>query len=530
FFAQAYVNQSDAGDTFLLNSGLPLVDKSKLIVAQFQHGFALADGKQDFTYGFDWLGTRPQTEGNINGSYENDDNINEWGIYLQSKTALTEQLDLILAGRMDDHSILADKVLSPRAALVFKPIEEQSFRLSFNRAYSAPSSLNYFLDIQNGFAPGLAALGYGLRAYGTGRNGWSVANADGSPKGFRSPFNPAGASVLVPMAGTTSFWKAATTVAAANTTSASAKALLGMLGTLTPAPGSIGTMLYNPQSKTLTPMAQTFIPGQPSIRESNAESIELGWTGIIAQRVKLTADVYRSTQNDFVSPLLIQNPLVMFNGTDVGKFITTPVVTALIQQYMAAGLTLAQAQAKAATDAPAIVTQLATGLAGVPIGVVSGAGIPGGADLLVSYRNVGDLTLWGTDLAFEWFVTDTWTLNGTYSHVSNYMFDFEDGDPIALNAPTNKGSFSVAYRNVTKGFNGEARFRFNNSFPAVSAGFNGDVPSSQTVDVNLGYKVPSTNATVQLTVSNLFDTDYQSFVGVPTLGRMALVRVKYDLF
>lgn len=530
FFAQAYINQSDAGDTFLLNSGLPLVDKSEMVVAQFQHGFALADRKQDFTYGFDFLGTRPQTEGNINGSYEEDDNIDEWGIYLQSKTALSSQLDLILAGRMDSHSILPDKVFSPRAALVFKPTEEQSFRFSFNRAYSAPTSLNYFLDIQNGFAPGLAALGYGLRGYGTGRNGWSVADANGQPLGFRSPFNPAGANVLVPMAGTTSFWRAATTVAAANTSSASAKALLAMLGTLTPAPGSIGTMLYNPQSKALTPMAQTVIPDLPSVRESNAESIELGWTGIIAQRVKLTADIYRSTQNDFVSPLLIQNPLVMFNGQDVGKFIQTPVVTALIQQYMAAGLTLAQAQAKAATDAPAIITQLATGLAGVPIGVVSGSGIPGGADLLVSYRNVGDLTLWGTDLAFEWFVTDTWTLNGTYSHVSDDMFDIEDGDPIALNAPTHKGSVSVAYRNVTKGFNGEARFRFNNSFPAVSAGFNGDVPSSKTVDVNFGYKVPRTNATVQLSVSNLFDADYQSFVGVPTIGRMALVRVKYDLF
>ncbi|HSW30264.1 MAG TPA: TonB-dependent receptor [Longimicrobiales bacterium] len=530
FFAQAYVNQSDAGDTYLLNSGMPLVDKSSLWVAQAQHGFALADGRQDFTYGFDFLGTRPSTEGKINGSYEDMDNVNEWGIYLQSKTALTDQLDLIFAGRLDDHSILADKVLSPRAALVFKPTEEQSFRLSFNRAYSAPSTLNYFLDIPNGYAPGLAALGYGLRAYGTGANGWSVANADGSPKGFRSPFNPAGPSTLVPMAGTTAFWKAATGVVAAQTQDPAARALLAYLGTLTPAPGSIGTMLYNPQSKTLSALAQTPIQGLPSVRESNAESFEVGWTGIVAQRIKLTADLYRTTQNDFVSPLLIQNPLVMFNGQDVGKFLTAPVVGALTQQYMAAGLTLAQAQAKAAQDAPAIVGQLAAGIAQVPIGVVSSSDLPGGADLLVSYRNVGNLTLWGADLAFEWFVTDNWILNGSYSHVSDDMFDIDDGDPIALNAPTHKGALSVAYRNVRNGFNGEARVRLNNAFPAVSAGFNGGVPSSETVDLNLGYKVPRTNGTVQLTVSNLFDTEYKSFVGVPTIGRMALIRVKYDLF
>jgi outer membrane receptor protein involved in Fe transport len=110
------------------------------------------------------------------------------------------------------------------------------------------------------------------------------------------------------------------------------------------------------------------------------------------------------------------------------------------------------------------------------------------------------------------------------------MFEIDDGDPIALNAPTSKGAFSLAYRNVAKGFNGEARVRFNNSFPAVSAGFVGVVPSAEVLDVNLGYKVPRTNATVQLSVSNVLDSDYRSFVGVPTIGRLALIRVKYDLF
>ena len=233
-FAQAYLNTSDAGDSYLLNSGVPLVDKSSLQVAQIQHGFAVADGKQDFTYGFDYIGTRPKTEGNINGVYEDKDNMDEWGVYLQSKTALDEKLDLILAGRMDNHSIIADNVFSPRAALVFKPTTDQSLRVSFNRAYSAPSSLNYFLDISNGGAPGgLASLGFGLRAFGTGQNGWSLQNADGTLKGFRSPFNPAGASAMIPMAGASAFWAAAASVAAAQTTDPAAKALLANLAKLT---------------------------------------------------------------------------------------------------------------------------------------------------------------------------------------------------------------------------------------------------------------------------------------------------------
>ena len=113
FFAQAYYNTSDAGETLLLRDGVPLVDKSKLFVVQAQHGFDLFDGKQDFTYGVDIFRTRPETEGTINGVWDTEDDINEWGVYLQSKTALSPKLDLVLAGRMDDHSMLPEKVFPP---------------------------------------------------------------------------------------------------------------------------------------------------------------------------------------------------------------------------------------------------------------------------------------------------------------------------------------------------------------------------------------------------------------------------------
>jgi hypothetical protein len=48
--------------------------------------------------------------------------------------------------------------------------------------------------------------------------------------------------------------------------------------------------------------------------------------------------------------------------------------------------------------------------------------------------------------------------------------------------------------------------------------------------VNFGYKIPNTAAEIQLAVTNLFDSSYRSFVGVPDIGRFAIVRMKYDLF
>jgi iron complex outermembrane receptor protein len=534
FFAQGYINTSDAGDSYLLNTGVPLVDRSKLKVAQVQHGFDLSDGVQDFTYGFDYIATRPTTEGNINGVYEADDHMNEWGVYLQSKTALSDQVDFIAAGRLDHHSILDDMVFSPRAALVFKPVPEQSLRLSYNRAYSAPSSLNYFLDISNGFAPGLSSLGFGLRAFGTGREGWSLQNADGTLKGFTSPFNPGGRDQMLPMVAATGFWPAAIQVlqaqVAAGALPASLGAILPVLAGLSPTAGDIGTMLFHPIDNTLVPSDQANLAAVPSIKESNTETFEVGWTGVMDDRVKITADVYYTKKNNFVSPLLVQTPLVTFNGQDVGAFITVPIVTAITQQYMAAGLDAATAQALAQQDAAAIIPQLAAGIAAVPVGVVSSPEISGGSELIVTYRNVGDLTLWGSDFAIQWFLDDNWTLNGTYSYVSDDLFPIDDGAPIALNAPMHKGSFALAYRDVGNGFNAEARIRFNSEFPAISAGFEGDVASSQIVDVGLGYQVPNTAATLQLSVSNIFDKAYQSFVGVPEIGRFAMLRVKYDLF
>lgn len=533
FFSQAYYNRSDAGDTYLLRDGVPLVDKSSLLVAQAQHGLAVADGRQDFTFGLDFYATRPDTEGSINGSYEDDDAIDEWGVYLQSKTALTDMLELVLAARLDSHSLLEDDVFSPRAALVFSPAEEQSFRFSYNRAFSTPSSLNFFLDISGGAAPApLGPLGYTTRAYGTGQNGFSFQNPDGSLRGMRSPFNPGtngGAGQLLP-ADIPVLWQLAVGVLQAQ--GAIDAEMAGTLLSMEPTNTDIERMLLDVSSgdQQLTPLSTTRIEDVPGIAESYTETFEVGYTGILDGRVKLSADAYYMQRNNFVSPLQVQTPLILLNGQDTGAFIAG--------RLIAGGMDPEAAQATA--------TQLATGMAQVPLGVVSSDQVAAqGADLIVTYRNVGDLDLWGGDLALQAFLTDRWTLNGTYSYVSEDYFEVDGSAPVALNAPKHKGSVGLAFRDVRSGFNANGSARFSGGFPAESAGYVGTecitggqgglfeepcVDSFAIFDVNLGYRIPNTTATVQLSVNNLFDTGYRSFVGVPSMGRFAMVRVRYELF
>ena len=536
FFTQTYLNTSDAGGSYLLRDGAPLVDKSRLWVGQVQHGFATGDGRLDLTYGLDYFYTNPRTEGTINGINDADDNIKEFGAYAQTEIGLGDRLDLIVAGRYDTHSRLDDDVFSPRAALVFKPTEGQSLRFSFNRAFSTPTTLNLFLDISAGPFPdpALAALGYRLRAQGPNA-GFSFQNAAGMLAGMRSPFNPGGANQLLPVS-TPLLWQLAIGVLSSpGVAPPSLAPLLPLLAALSPTDAQIGIMLFDLNTLQQTPLAPGAIPDVGTLKESTSTTFEVGYQGVINDRVSIAADVWYSEREDFVSPLVLRTPLLQLNGPDIAAFL----VPALIA---GAGMDLATATATAGAVAGAIGV--------IPLATVSSEQVAAdGADLLVTYVNAGTVDMYGADLALKWFVDDLWTIAASVSWVSDDYFaieEVEDGiAPIALNAPEFKGSVTLGYRDVLNGFNAEGRVRFQSGFAAESAGFVGTecetggegglleeacVDRFGLVDFTMGYKVPNSQATLQLAVSNVFDIGYRSFVGVPEIGRMAIVRVKYDIF
>ena len=512
-FAQGYYNTSNSGNSFLLRDGVTLVDDSSLKVGQIQHGVSLADGVQDFTYGFDYFGTTPASSGRIYGAYEDVDEMNEWGLYLQSKTALTEQLDLIVAGRLDSHSILPSNVISPRAAVVYKPNENHGIRLTYNSAFSTPSALNFFLDVGGGFAPApLGGLGFTTRAYGSGENGWSLRGPDGTFEWIRSPMTPAGSggpSQLIP-ADVSILWQYYVGVLAASGGIDAPTA--GLLASLTPTNADILRLAIDPNTQEGSLLTSLDLQDLPSTLESNTKTFELGWTGVVNNRISISADVYYTRKDDFVSPLMVETPLVSLDPATMEAYLT-PFVGPAAASAISAG-----------AGTPGDPTP-------IPLGVVSSDDVGAqGADLILAYRNVGDIDLWGGDIAFQAFLTDEWVLSGTLSHVSDDEFVITGGSPISLNAPADKGSVGLAYRGLESGFNTSARLRFTSGFPASSAGFAGNVDSSSILDFTAGYEIPNTAATVQLSVTNLFGSEYQSFVGVPAVGRFTMLRVKYDLF
>lgn len=72
----------------------------------------------------------------------------EGGGYLQDEIFLSERVRWIVGTRVDVFDILQKAVLSPRTTLLLKPEPNQTFRLSYNRAFRAPSFVNSYFDTQ----------------------------------------------------------------------------------------------------------------------------------------------------------------------------------------------------------------------------------------------------------------------------------------------------------------------------------------------------------------------------------------------
>ncbi len=76
---------------------------------------------------------------------------NEFGGYFQDEF-FVDKFRMTVGGRVDKFGNIDKAVFSPRVTAMYKPAADQSFRLSFNKAFRAPSAINNYLS-QKIFAP-----------------------------------------------------------------------------------------------------------------------------------------------------------------------------------------------------------------------------------------------------------------------------------------------------------------------------------------------------------------------------------------
>jgi iron complex outermembrane receptor protein len=74
------------------------------------------------------------------------DNRNETGFYIQDEI-FYDKFRFVVGGRVDYFDVIEGAVFSPRLTFMYKPLPEHTLRVSYNRAFRAPSLVNNFLDV-----------------------------------------------------------------------------------------------------------------------------------------------------------------------------------------------------------------------------------------------------------------------------------------------------------------------------------------------------------------------------------------------
>lgn len=553
FFAQVFYDKSNSGNssgsdpngTYYLRTGIPVVDRSSILAGQVQQGMVY--GRTRMVVGGEYLATRPQTEGTIDGRNESRDNINEYGGYLQTTTSLIPKLDFLAAARVDANSRIKGSQLSPRAALIFKADSNNTFRLTFNRAYSSPTSFSFFLDQYSGQTP---APGMPVQILGNPpREGWTFARScTGGAAGnlcMRSPYIPgvlAPASAAAAYAGFASQFKAIVQglPATAKFTEANRQQLLGLLNqigpilnSLRPTDAQVGTVLVD--LNTSQPVAG--VTDYAPLSADFANTWEVGYKGFLASRVSFSVDAWFQRRPADPTTQII-NPGVLFNPQQLAAFLGNGIAQGLIAAGQSPAVAAATAQAAAAALTPL--------MAAIPVGATAFTNSLDDQPYLVfSYQKAtGSINVNGFDLATDVLLDRGWSVAATYSNLGKNVFPDAPGatpaNPLAANTAKHRATTTVRYENQFRGWSAEVRGRYTDAFPVNSGVFNSyglpvgsvrypPVPVNALLDAGFSWVLPVAGAPRwSLNATNLLDNKVPTFVGVPAIGRMIMTRVQYQ--
>ena len=118
----------------------------------------------------------------------NAENRTEGGAYVQDEMFLSKLFRLVAGVRLDRFDYLDSVVASPRVSFMIKPEENQTLRISYNRAYRSPSVINNFLDVTiaeplnlapfAAFNPALATTPYPLPVASVGNTNLKETSVD----------------------------------------------------------------------------------------------------------------------------------------------------------------------------------------------------------------------------------------------------------------------------------------------------------------------------------------------------------------
>ncbi|MBI2504287.1 MAG: TonB-dependent receptor [Candidatus Latescibacteria bacterium] len=221
------------------------------------------------------------------------------------------------------------------------------------------------------------------------------------------------------------------------------------------------------------PLPPAYAAGIPELEPEKNTTIELGYKGILANKVFLDVSGYRSRYRNFISPLrLIGNP-------SAGVF------------------------------------------------VLDEKGIPREGELTVTYLNFGEQVVWGLDLGVNVYASERVTLKGNASFIEADDLQAPEGFDQSFNTPATTFNAVLSASDLPiRGSTVDLSVRRVSEFDFRTAAHVGTVPAYAIFDFNLGYQMRH-GVTYRLTVKNLFDNDHIEMVDGPKIGRLVVAEIEY---
>jgi outer membrane receptor for ferrienterochelin and colicins len=308
---------------------------------------------------------------------------------------------------------------------------------------------------------------------------------------------------------------------------------------LHPTNAQVGGVLHY-GSASSAPVAAASVADITPLAASFNTTWEVGYKGIIGQRLRVALDLWYQIRGDVGAPIGQINPGVFMDPAKLSAYLPT----ALTQALIAGGMSQAQAQGTVA----AIATPLITVMAGLPQGTLAFTNTKLAPDqsIIASYTNgQGQIDVRGADFAVDYQLNDLWMLGATYSNIGQNVFPQIGGsvNPLMSNSPKHRASGTATYTNNATGWGFDGSIRYADAFPVNSGLFNSlgsppntagtalyaPIPANTMFDIGVSYKLPiQQNVTWSLAVTDLLDTRVQTFVGVPQIGRLISTRIRYS--
>jgi len=501
YFLRAYTTQENSGDTYAANTVASRINEQTFIPAYFQafagartqgatieeaHSQARAAGRQaqpqpgseQFEELFDEIRDIPISEGgakfldrtgmwHAEGQYNFQDiidpnsleliaganvrrftlnsegtlfaldnngdefNLDEFGTYVQmSKSVLDNRLDLQGSLRYDKHQDFSGQ-FSPRLSAVYALTPNQNIRVSFQRGFRIPSTQNQLIDLD---VVSRRLLG----------------NNDLIIDRYRLESN---------------------TTFRSESVDAAREALL--------------TGATAQQARDLLESVE-FEP----FRTEKVSTFEVGYKGLINNRLFIDAYYYYNIYNDFIAEIemiqgipngLREDPGDFDSSSDAGK---DEIINQTVQ------------------------TQ--------PFGININAD--------------GNVRSQGFAVGAEYSLLGGYNFGGnvSYNELITQQDLIDQGFRASFNTPKWRYNVSLGNRRVTPNFGFNVTYRWQDAFLWESTFGEGVMPAFGTMDAQVNYRLPAYNSIIKIGSSNLLNNRYETSLGNPTMGAIYYVSLTFD--